>query len=385
MRNKEEVKIRYADFLICFAVFIQSALIIMQIVMAPVFNISLEKTTIYRVVLTGIFMSIAILIGFRRKPLLFFIAYSAVIVLLLIHMIIFPENEPYILSEAPRFLLPVVLPSALCLITIKNIDVVEKAAYSVAWIVLILVVIYVFYFFQGKFIIEKYNMSFSYGALLPMLLFYNHKTKLSLVLSFLLFIVVIAIGSRGAALIFMGFAIVDVFRKHHSYRVPVVLIAVAVISSVSLFKAYLSDWGISSRTLYMLSSGTAFEDSGREDLYLSFITKLLDNPLMGIGVYGDRIGTEGTYCHNLFLEILLDYGIFIGTSIIVYLFFFISKVYRKCRGHYRDLLLIFIFYGIGSLLSSSSYLQSSELAILIGFTILLNKNNSVRKLNVVKK
>ena len=114
------------DYLISFAVFSQSFLIILQQVMIFVLGMDPDATTIYRVVLSAIPMSIAIILSFRRKKALFVWSYLLVLFILFINLILYPENSEYIKQNSFRFLLPIVIPSALCLMSVKSIDIAER-------------------------------------------------------------------------------------------------------------------------------------------------------------------------------------------------------------------------------------------------------------------
>lgn len=115
------------DHYIAFAVLLQSFLVILQQVLISVFHMPPEATTIYRVVLTAIPLSVAIAITIYRKWSVFLIVYSIAVLILLLHIIIFPDNYMYIKQNSLRFLLPIVIPNVLCLIYLKDISIVESA------------------------------------------------------------------------------------------------------------------------------------------------------------------------------------------------------------------------------------------------------------------
>lgn len=364
----------FVDKFICFAVFIQSAISILQQILIFAFNVDPDVTTRFRVLSTALPMTVAILFSFIRKPKLFVLTYAVVFFILILHSTIFPENTIPIMREAPRFLLPVIIPSALCIMTIKNIDVVSDLAYFMAWISAILALVYVVFFFLGFFIIEEYNMNFTFSCLLPMLVLYNRKQFKPVLFSIFLFLVILAIGSRGGAIVFLLFILFDLFRSRSKFRWVVVLGGITAILLMPVFQVFIGSYGLSSRTLIRLESGEIATSAGREVLYPMFINLLLDNPIMGIGLYGDRLHTDNSYCHNLFLEIFLNYGIIIGTVIIVGVAFYFLHTYRKLKGEYRNLLLIFFFCGVVALMPSSSYLLNFNFALFIGYMVLMHKH-----------
>ncbi len=364
-----------ADYIICFAIFIQSALLIMQSVLIALLGIDPEATTLFRVLFTAVPMIVAIFLCFYRRPLLFIGVYFVVISILALHTILFPQNTDYIWTEAPRFLLPVVIPSALCMISVKNTEIVEKVAIFISWVSAVLVFIYVAAFFRGVFIFERYNMSFSYGCLFPMMILYYCKRPFPMMISFLIFLIVVAFGSRGASIVFVGYVIMDLFLSRNRFRWFVLSFGVLAVVLLPLFMNSLESIGITSRTLYLLKEGNLTQSNGRESIYSFFIDQLLNNPISGIGIYGDRIDTGGAYCHNLILELLLNFGFILGSIAVICLLSFIIRTFGLLKGLDRNLYMVFVLYGLGPLMASSSYLKVNYLALLIGFSVLIRKKN----------
>ena len=366
------------DYFIVFAVFLQSALVILQAIMIDVFRMDAEATTIYRVILSAVPMSLAIILSFRRNPTMFFITYLIAILLLLLHTIIFPNNAQYIEKDSLRFLLPMVIPSALCLITVRNIDFIEKVWYQISWIVFAEVLIYALAYFGGLFFITDYNMSFSYGSLLPMFSLYRKKSKLSVLASLLMFIVVVSIGSRGAAIIFLAYIVYDVLQNNKRLIIPLLLLLLFALASLPIIISFLDSIGIQSRTLTLLETDQIGQSSGRDNLYDIAINTILDNPFIGVGLWGDRVLLNGVYCHNILIEIFLNWGIFVGIGIIGLFALKTLQVYFKSNKVNKNRIIIYFLVFIGPLMASDSYLTDYDFGIFCGLIYLLyNKKNSV--------
>lgn len=365
------------DFLICCAVFIQSPLIILQHVLIDVLKMSPDSTTLYRVILTAVPMLIAIFLSIHRKPRLFIFSYIIVCFLLLSTIVFFPQNEPYVRYEGMRFLLPVVLPSALCLASVKSLEASEKALIVMSWAAAVLVFFYVICYIRGLIIFESYNMSFSYGCLLPMIALYYRKSALSVITSIVLFLSVIAIGSRGAAIVFMCYIIADSLLSKSKGAVFILFAAVIFLVALPFFSSWLSGLGISSRTIGLYSEGDLISyDAGRGEIYKSFSFDSIEHPLIGIGLFGDRYYTGGGYCHNVLLEICLDFGFVIGPIGIIILFIKLIELFFRSTQVYRRILLKYICFGLLPLMVSGSYLQSPYLSILIGMSCLINNTKN---------
>ena len=153
---------------------------------------------------------------------------------------------------------------------------------------------------------------------------------------------------------------------------------------LSLLGNVFSGFGLSLRTIIRIQQENFFEDSGRNDIW-SFSGKTLANHLFtGVGIGNDRIliashkGTpelaSGYYPHNVFLEILLHYGVFFGSIVILVLAIYIINAFKitmqigkKIKNYaFLDVLSITLALGVFPLLVSGSYLKWIPFYILLG-------------------
>lgn len=85
--------------------------------------------------------------------------------------------------------------------------------------------------------------------------------------------------------------------------------------------------GAGQRILWQISNGQFFKSDGRLQIYVASIESILEQPLCGYGIVADRIPIVqsvynneisfiGTYAHNLFLELWLQYGLVLGSVLI---------------------------------------------------------------------
>ena len=111
--------------------------------------------------------------------------------------------------------------------------------------------------------------------------------------------------------------------------------------------------GINSRTLsWMIGMDTDLDSSGRDVLYTLAINKIIENPL-GYGLFGDNI-LLGYYVHNLFLELLLNFGIIFGGLIVIFIIYgFIKSVINTKTVRIANIIVV---YSIMQLQFSNSYL-----------------------------
>lgn len=363
------------DAFISFAVMIQSLLLVLQIFMIDVLHIASESTTIYRVLLTAIPMSVAIILSFIRKPVRFIVCYAVTLLILLFNGLVFPANASYMWSDAMCFLLPVVLPSALCLTCVTNVKVVWHTLYKISWATFCLAVFYVLNIFGGNYTFSGYNMGFSYALLLPAMSLYSRNSIISKLASIVLFILIVVLGSRGAAVIYVMFVIYDLVTRHKKLLVPAALIVMLVVLLIPVFMDALNDLGISSRTLTMLLSGDFRSDSGRGYLYNEVLDAFWEQPILGLGLWGDR-PIIGIYCHNIILEMYINWGMIGATIILLILFFTVIVLFIASLKENRMILVMFLLSGIAPLMVSGSYLTDYYFASFIGILYLISKENS---------
>lgn len=356
------------DYIISFAVFCQSLLSVIQLLLIYVFSYQEESTTIYRVIGSAVPMILAIVISFRRKPKLFFGTYLIVLIILVLHSLFFPENEEVLWHQSIRFLLPIVIPSALCTISVKNPVILEKTLYYIAWVVFTLLFFLLFKLFSGVFNMESYDMSLSYALLLPMMSLYRRKKWFAVCASLFILAVVIAIGSRGAAVVFLLYVLYDIIINHKKLIPFFIVGIIAIVSLLPLFADFLESYGITSRTLQLLFAKDYLHSSNREDFYSIAISLLKENPFIGIGLFGDR--AFGAYVHNFILEVLLNFGVFIGTGVLVFFFCSCISAYFRSTRYGRDCLVAFFCSCFVPLIVSGSYLIDYFFGTFIGILFL---------------
>lgn len=357
---------RIGDYIICLAVFSQAALILLQHLLASVVGLEIEETTIYRVVLTIILLVPSILVALYRKPQKFISVFVLVGLVLLLTYIFFPENRDILIEQAFRFLLPVVVPSFVCLLAVENFDVIKASLRIVGWISAIGALVFLMFFLMGRFSIERYSMSFSYACLFPMLALFSQKRTLPILISLLIFLEVLAFGSRGAAVCFIVYIIFALFQEKGKTRVFVIVGCFLLLLAFPYFVEYLEHLGLYSRTVNLMMSGGFTESEGREFIYGKALAELNNNLITGLGLYGDR-ASFGTYCHNIVLEILVNFGIIIGTLILFVSIFIILKVLFISKGDVYNVAVVLVFYGILPHMFSGSYLQEPNFALLMGY------------------
>lgn len=237
-------------------------------------------------------------------------------------------------------------------------------------------------------------MTFSYNMLFGVCIcLYNgvkSKHVLSLGLGFIGSFAILFGGARGAVLSLMIFVCLCIvfLRQKKSYLKELVFYYLLLIG---MFFAYLyfdsamqsmlsvgNDLGIRSRALTSIAAESFTESRGRSLIITSSWAAIKDSPIIGYGIWGDRVAISNhgygsaTYAHNILLEILCQFGVIIGSLLIIFLLFLIiRRLRRNDKSAYYVILFSVIPNGLIKLLFSGSYLTEPYFFLLLG--LLLNK------------
>ena len=128
--------------------------------------------------------------------------------------------------------------------------------------------------------------------------------------------------------------------------------------------------GFYSRTLDKILMGAdALENlSDRDIIWETTKNNIWEKPYWGWGIAGD-LSYMNSYPHNITLEILLHYGIFVGSIVLFVIFFSITKSLFITKFK-NPVLLIFLFL-------SSTYLIEYKFWILLGICFSIMKKNII--------
>ena len=258
-------------------------------------------------------------------------------------------------------------------------EITEKASA----IILILGSILAALIFRGSVSFGTYSMSFSYYMLLPAIIYLNklfNKPSLKFFsLTALAAVIILSLGARGPFLALAGFSILKLFQTRGNLtakqllgRVFLILLGIVAIvyfqELLTLIADILADFGIRSRSINLfLRSGVHM--SGRDSIYQRALKALVDSPILGLGLAGDRLLVGGSYVHNLFLEILLHFGIIVGSFCLGLFFLLIINILVKGNDLEYELAAIWFGLGFMPLMVSHTYLTAINFWILAGLLL----------------
>ena len=194
-------------------------------------------------------------------------------------------------------------------------------------------------------------------------------------------------GSRTAAVSWVLFWVLRMLfctSKRHDPKKVITLIAIFVMSILvtnvtflSMVSDVLAGFGLQSRMLNTLVQQEVTLDTGRFTIWNSCLEMIKSHPFVGCGIFADR-ATFGIYCHQFFLEILIDFGCIRGGLLIVALIWFcIKSVLTKDNSEWKLMIVLFLSLCIVRLaLSSSFWMDTNYWAML---ALIVNQKEYLKK------
>jgi len=333
--------------------------------------------------IVGLVFVYAIPAVLRRNTVKFIFVYFTLTIVIMFHYLIFENNRPYITD----MLFPIYTMSLPCFIyalSIRDFSVfksIMKKAGNVVFIIGFIVAVFVF---TGRISFEGYSMAFSNYMLLPAIVFIDDlldKYSFKMLILFILtLIIILSVGSRGTILCLVVFAILKFFKRGGKRSYLRLIGNVCFIGSALLLLifsdkiimylySFIGGFGINSRTLRLFLSKDLYL-SGRDRIYDKVLSEISEHLLFGIGIGGDRYILNGAYSHNIFIEIIANFGIFIGGIIIILIFICIIKALLQKNSLNYSIIAIWLCIGFVHFMVSNSYIVDMRFWIFLG--VLLN-------------
>lgn len=221
-------------------------------------------------------------------------------------------------------------------------------------------------------------------------------------------ILTFAMGVRGPLLCEVVFIfIVLFFHTGSKIRRIVELVAVAIASTI-IFKYFytilgflfniFTNYGLSTRSILKLEQGAFFYSSGRESIRKVAFNIFNEHTLSGVGLGRDRILISsnlgktpdvalGCYPHNLFLEIIMQFGIVCGSVLLIALVLLIVSpiIVRKLNEAELSVYIICFAVGFLPLMFSNSYLTAPTFFYMLGVNVAILTDKKIDKKTFIQK
>ena len=289
-------------------------------------------------------------------------------------IIIYPENRLYINEYVFDFFV-IALSCYFNMKFINDENLHIKMMQVFAWIVFFLGEIYFILFWEKISYDETYSMAYTNYMLFSLVVFiytfFEEKKTLYIIPILFSVLSMLLIGSRGAIVASVAYFLFLVFmsKKITMIRVAIILILIGVCVNLSrifeLMVEFFRKMGINSRSIDFLISGEFISyDSGRSNLYLKSIELIKLHPYIGNGIGADSRVLH-TYTHNLFLDILVQFGLVIGITIIICML--VIMVLGLLKTDNKALYFLFFFLGFFPLMVSGTYLTQITFWMYMGY------------------
>lgn len=350
--------------------------------------------TILVYLVLGILLSRAILYNSNYKvstPFLF-------IILFLIASIIIGFLLFYSYIEI-NLILRILFSSILCLLIVNELKNPKSLVETLLKTARPLLVIMLLGFLINLYIIRtEWNtnkMPFSYMLLAPTLLeiwkMKRHFKVFDLLLVLISFIILVIFGSRGPIFALIIYLILFLFlfssaKRKFMYTLLLILVGIMLFSyipnTLNFFYNMGLSLGVESKLLSLITQNDVFFDNGRFELFETTWNLIIASPLTGKGVFSDRYFLNNTYPHNLLFELLLNYGLILGSVIVIGIIYGITKSLLSKNVVYKELILFLFILGFVPLLFSGSFWTQKEFFALLGFSIFQNHQTTALKITI---
>ena len=231
------------------------------------------------------------------------------------------------------------------------------------------------------------NMGQAYRILPHLLIItlysFNNRKYYDILVCLIGFILILACGARGPCIsvcFFIVSMILFFVRKKKLLIFLVLFLGIIFFFySENIIKEIMQlfeDMHLSTRIFEHLLSKSLYDANGRDEIFTTMVTLIKKKPFFGYGIAGDRqSGVEWiAYSHNIIIELIVSYGVFIG-SLCVFILLFIginSFVRTDRRG--RQMHSVLFFSGVFTLLFTSSYLVEPLFFLWLGFAVQVRKS-----------
>ncbi len=277
--------------------------------------------------------------------------------------ILFPQNFPSIQENFISDILPIIPFFLLGLCMGFDDETVDLIGIFSGFAILVSM-LYVFYFTgQGNSLSgshgENYSMYWSY-LLLPNIMIvmeaaFRKKKVFYMICTVIGVIYAVAMGTRGPIVIIAAFLVICMWSAlRMSFGRKLLLAALfgglviwflsstAYVDLLEASKGFLKDIGVSTRVIdYLMEGELVTNISGRDMIYEDLLARLWESPLWGYGVYGEYTLGYDAGAHNVYLQLMFNFGIPLGFLLLAAFVFLYVKGLLAARGtvKYRWILM----------------------------------------------
>lgn len=363
------------DGILLLGMYMPACVLMLQLFLYKIMGVE-ENSTVHSLIMlmSAVPMAMSAWIWVKRQHNLIVAVsvYALVFVIFGINYLIFAENREFLhgfVFHVFFISMPIFINGLLVNDRSLELSVLKNAS----WFIFLIGIIYFLFDMFGK-AYKGYNMAYGYYMLIPACFFsyvyFDSKKAGYLLASLASILPVLIMGSRGpvvAWVIYFALLILisDIRAPYKLFIVAVVLLVVISRDWVfrNLYRMF-SAAGVESRTLRLLLSGEISRDSGRGLIQSRCLEMIRENWLLGNGIGADQ-RVIGTYPHNLFIEILLHFGIVAGVPVLVFLI--LAAIKKLVNTDNKKLYFFYFCVGFLPTMLSGTYLTSISFWLFMGY------------------
>ncbi len=331
----------------------------------------------------------------RATDLLFIIAC---VLMVAFSYLLYPANQIYIEEQLGKiflYVLPMYFVGIAC-----RYEECKKTLFIASLAGVATKFVYQMYLFGAGSLTGEYNMDAAY-KLLPSVMFLivwalDKKGIWNWLAATFGIFLILTYGTRGpllAALLFLCLGIYIVVMRSRKLFVRIIFIVLTtavllLLSSQSLLTVVLeglSEWfesiGFSSRILDFALEGELSVSVRRGLLLDNTIQAVKQRSFLGYGIMGDRVILDGSYCHNIFWELLCDFGVYLGGGLFAAMIvLFIRTIKHSAKNENLLFVVMLISMIVTKLMLSGSYITEPYFLFTIGVCINTLRNSTDRSI-----
>lgn len=306
------------------------------------------------------FLIPALMVCFCRSSvktcIFLFLAFSVI----LFQVLLFPENRQTVIEYLPK----IFGMSVGCFIVSYNLRDYEtfyKRLVEVSYYMILFATLEFYtHTFLGVVGTEKanYDMSFVYFLVVPTAVIFDHIYDLHgkrKAISIFFFVTAISIGvlmgARGGILAIMLAVLITFMRRTEIRKTRtflfVLIMSVAIVLLLINYEMvllrlnrFLIGYGINSRLINLFLRGRLIWSAGRDVIQEQIRDIIKEHVFTGIGMLGNQSS------HNIFLEVMLFYGVPVGLLLTCFIIVQWTKVFFVCNQLKKRIMYIFLAYSL---------------------------------------
>lgn len=198
-------------------------------------------------------------------------------------------------------------------------------------------------------------------------------------------ILILLCGTRGPIVVILCFVLAEMtirlFMAPLSWRrlpgLCLLLFVAVLLSNDAVFQSLMEflmekfgQMGFSTRIFEYVLRGEFSVSNSRDSMATDVLAAIGNNPVFGYGFMGDRIVLNGNYAHNLALELWCQFGIFVGSFILIGVVAVpIAAMWKNRKSQRLHLLLMLSCVVFVKLMLSGSYVNEKYFFLLLGLAM----------------